>query len=156
MSVERLTLDTNILVYSVDGEAGLRHRLASEIIELAASCDCWLTLQAVSEFCTVVARKHLVPRTRTAILANSWLHLFPAVAASMAAIRLAIDGATEGNVSYRDALLIATAAEAGCTAIVTEDLTNGIILNGVRVVHPFTAEELPDRVRSLLGTDRTP
>jgi predicted nucleic acid-binding protein len=156
MSVERFTLDTNILVYSVDGEAGRRHRLASEIIELAASCDCWLTLQAVSEFYTVVARKRLVPRTRAAILANSWLDLFPAVAASSAAIRLAIDGATEGNVYYWDALLIATAADAGCSAIVTEDLTDGAIINGVRVVHPFTADELPDGVRSLLSTDRIP
>lgn len=156
MSVERFTLDTNILVYSVDGEAGRRHRLASEIIELAANGDCWLTLQAVSEFYTVVARKRLVPRTRAAILANSWLDLFPAVAASTAAIRLAIAGAMEGNVSYWDALLIATAAEAGCTAIVTEDLADGVTFNGVRVVHPFTAEELPDRVRSLLGSDRTP
>ena len=100
-------------------------------------------------------RKRLVPGTRAAILANSWLDLFPAVTASTAAIRLAIEGATDGNVSYWDALLIATAAEAGYTAIVTEDLTDGVILNGVRVVHPFTAEELPDRVRSLLGTDRT-
>jgi predicted nucleic acid-binding protein len=156
MNVERFTLDTSILVYSVDREAGRRHRLASEIIELAARGDCWLTLQAVSEFYTVVARKRLVPRTRAAILANSWLDLFPAVAASTAAIRLPIAGATEGNVSYWDALLIATAAEAGCTAIVTEDLTDGVTFNRVQVVNPFTAEELPDRVRSLLGSDRTP
>jgi predicted nucleic acid-binding protein len=48
------------------------------------------------------------------------------------------------------------AAEAGCTAIVTEDLTDGVIVDGERVVHPFAAKELPDRVRRLLGTDGTP
>ena len=82
MSDERFTLDTNILVYSVDGEAGRRHQIASEIVELAARCDCWITLQAVSEFYAVVARKHLVPRARAAMLAHSWLDLFPAAVAS--------------------------------------------------------------------------
>ena len=57
--------------------------------------------------------------------------------------------------SYWDALLFAAAAEAGCTAIVTEDLSDGELLKGVRVVHPFAAEdELPDQVRSLLGMDQ--
>ena len=44
---------------------------------------------------------------------------------------------------------------AGCTAIVTEDLSDGALLKGVRVVHPFaTGDELPDQVRSLLGMDQ--
>ncbi len=155
MSDERFTLDTNILVYSVDAEAGRKHRLASQIIELAVGRDCWITLQAVSEFYAVVARKRLIPRTTAAMLAHSWLDLFPSAAASEAAIRFAIDRATGGHVSYWDALLIAAAAEAGCTAIVTEDLTDGAQLKGVRVVHPFAAEEtLPNQLRSLLGMDQ--
>jgi predicted nucleic acid-binding protein len=64
MSDERFTLDTNILVYSVDGKAGRRHQIASQIVESAARCDCWITLQAVSGFYAVVARKHLVSRSR--------------------------------------------------------------------------------------------
>ena len=155
MSDERFTLDTNILVYSVDGEAGRRHQIASEIVKLAARRDCWITLQAVSEFYAVVARKHLVPRARAAMLAHSWLDLFPAAVASESAVRFAIDRATDGHVSYWDALLIAAAAEAGCTAIVTEDLSDGELLKGVRVVHPFaTGDELPDQLRSLLGMDQ--
>ena len=154
MSDERFTLDTNILVYSVDSEAGQRHQLASEIVELAAKRDCWITLQAVSEFYTVVARKHLVARAMAAMLAHSWLDLFPAAVASESAVRFAIDRAAEGRVSYWDALLIAAAAEAGCTAIVTEDLTDGAQFKGIRVVHPFATEGLPDQVRSLLGMDQ--
>jgi predicted nucleic acid-binding protein len=156
MSGERFTLDTNILVYSVDGEAGRRHELASQIVELAANCDCWLTLQAVSEFYAVVSQKRLVPKARAAMLANSWLDLFPAAVASADNARFAIDSATESRLSYWDALLIATAGQAGCTAIVTEDLADGSILDGVRIVHPFGAEELPTRVRSLLGINQTP
>ena len=155
MSGERFTLDTNILIYSVDGEAGRRHQIAAEIVEMAAKRDCWITLQAVSEFYAVAARKHLVPRARASMLAHSWLDLFPAAAASDFAVRFAIDSAAEGRVSYWDALLIAAASEAGCTAIVTEDLTDGALLKGVRIVHPFATGELPDQVRDLLGMDQT-
>jgi predicted nucleic acid-binding protein len=154
MSGERFTLDTNILVYSVDGEAGRRHHFASEIIELAANRDCWITLQAVSEFYAVVSRNRLIPQARAATLANSWLDLFPAAVASEDTVRFAIDSATMGHASYWDALLIAADAAAGCTAIVTEDLTDGSILGGVRVVHPFATEELPGDVRRLLGVDQ--
>jgi predicted nucleic acid-binding protein len=151
MSDERFTLDTNILVYSVDSESGRRHQLASEIVELSAKRDCWITLQAVSEFYAVVSRKHLVARTTAAMLAHSWLDLFPSAVASESAVHFAIDRSADGRVSYWDALLIAAAAEAGCTAIVTEDLTDGVQIKGVRVVHPFAAGGLPEQVRSLLG-----
>ena len=52
MSAEgaRFTLDTNLLVYSIDNVAGARHRLAREIVDRAVECECWLTLQALGEF----------------------------------------------------------------------------------------------------------
>lgn len=52
-----LTLDTNILVYSIDGAAGPRHEIARQIVSRAALRACCLTLQSVSEFFAVVTRK---------------------------------------------------------------------------------------------------
>ena len=40
---ERFTLDTNLLVYSVDATAGVRHLLAIEIVDRAIERDCCLT-----------------------------------------------------------------------------------------------------------------
>jgi len=50
MAVERFTLDTNILFYSIDRDAGIKQVMARRIIDLAIRADCRLTLQAVSEF----------------------------------------------------------------------------------------------------------
>jgi len=36
----RFTLDTNLLVYSVDRTAGIRHQLALEILNRAPDADC--------------------------------------------------------------------------------------------------------------------
>jgi predicted nucleic acid-binding protein len=148
----RFTLDTNVLVYSIDSAAGARHDLAAEIVDRAAEQACWLTLQSIGEFYAAVTRKGIVPRADAAAQANDWLEIFPSIGASIASVRRALDEAASGRASYWDALLVATAAEAGCIAIVTEDLADRATLGGVRVHHPFAVSGgIADPVRRLLG-----
>jgi predicted nucleic acid-binding protein len=134
---ERFTLDTNLLVYAIDSMAGNRHRLAREIVERAVRRDCWLTLQAISEFYAVVTRKGIVPPSDASAQSADWLDLFSCAAASESAVRTALADAAAGRASYWDALLLATAGEAGCIAILTEDLADGGALCGVRIHNPF-------------------
>ena len=137
MSGRRFTLDSNILVYAVDRSAGQRHLVAEALIMHAAERDCRLTLPAVSEFYAAVTRKRIVPARDAAMIAADWMELFPCAAASAEAVRLALDAAATGRAAYWDALLVACAAEAGCAAFLTEDLADGGILFGVRIVNPF-------------------
>jgi predicted nucleic acid-binding protein len=148
----RFTLDTNLLVYAIDTTAGTRHQLARDIVERAARLDCWLTLQAVSEFYSVVTCKKMVPPLDAAAQAVDWLELFPCAAASEAAVRTALADAAAGRASYWDALLLATAGEAGCAVILTEDLADGEEISGVHIHNPFAAAGgFTDRARQLLG-----
>jgi len=149
---ERFTLDTNLLVYSVDRSAGRRHRLSIEIIRQAARADCWLMLQAVSEFFSAVTRKRIMPRDRAAALAGHWLDVFPHAMASAHAVRTALADSVAGRAAYWDALLVATAAEAGCRLILTEDLADGTTFGGVAIHNPFAGPAgLTGRARGLLG-----
>ena len=124
-----------------------------QIIELAAFVDCWLMLQALSEFYAVATRKRFIPRERVVTLAKGWLDLFPAASASVGATRAALDAASAGRAPYWDALLVATAAENGCAAILTEDLTDGSILHGVRILNPFAGDTLAPAVLQLLTAE---
>jgi predicted nucleic acid-binding protein len=153
MSDERFTLDTNILVYSVDRAAGPRHARARDIVGRARLTACRITLQAVSEFYAVVTRKGLMPRAEAGRVAGYWLEVFPTVAASTAAVRASLATASSGSTSYWDALLVATAAEAGCTAILTEDMADGSILHGVRIINPFAGDAIPSAVLALLSQE---
>lgn len=153
MSAKRFTLDTNILVYALDRQAGDRHVLASRIIGEAVLADCSLTLQSVSEFYAAVTRKRLVPPAEAMAQAHDWLDMFPTVPASASAVRAALTTAAAGHASYWDALLVATAAEAGCTTILTEDLADGSLLLGVRVLNPFAGSDMSSEVRAILTTD---
>jgi predicted nucleic acid-binding protein len=153
MSVSgRITLDTNLLVYSVDVAAGLRYRLAIDIVRAAARADCVLTLQAISEFFSAVTRKRLMVRNQAAALAAHWLDVFPHTSGSADSVRAALADADAGRAAFWDAMLVATAAEAGCSVALTEDLQHGSTLRGVEIHNPFDpAGGLTDRARVLLG-----
>ena len=149
---ERFTLDTNLLVYAIDSAGGARHDAAGQIIQHAVRLDCWLTIQAVCEFYAAVTRKGIVQPPDAAAQAADWLDLFPCTAASEAAVRTALVDAAVGRASYWDALLVATAGEAGCRVILTEDLVDGADLSGVRIRNPFSPSGgLTEHARGLLG-----
>jgi len=150
MSDRRFTLDTSILVYALDRQAGDRHRLASRIIDLAVRADCYLTLQSISEFYAAVTRKRLVPVADARDQALDWLDMFPTVSASAGAVRSALTSAAAAKASYWDALLVITATEAGCGAILTEDLADGTVLSGVRIINPFAGTALSAEAEALL------
>lgn len=117
----------------------------------AARRDCCLTLQAVSEFYAAVSRKRIVTDALAAERAADWLTAFHCVAVSEQAIRTALPLAVAGRASYWDALLVATAAEAGCSVVLTEDMADGAVLGGVQIHNPFTnGSELTDLTRRLL------
>lgn len=153
MNADRITLDTNILVYSVDSRAGLRREIARHVIELATGCDCRLTLQAVSEFYAAVTRKNLMPRADAAAQAADWLELFPSLSASATAARSALAAASSGRGSYWNMLLLATAAEGGCGAVLTEDMGDGAVTEGVLIVNPFGGATLSPEAARLLGAE---
>jgi predicted nucleic acid-binding protein len=140
-----------VLVYAVDSASGTKHEAARQIVLAAARFDCWLTFQAVSEFYVAVARKRIVPAAQASERAADWLTAFRCVAISEQAIRHALPNAVAGRASYWDALLVATAAEAGCTLVLTEDMAHGAFLGGVQIHNPFAGENgLTDLTRQLL------
>jgi len=150
MSV-RFSLDTNILVYAADRDAGARHERALEIVDRATQRDCVVALQALAEFFHATTRKGLLPRKAAADQVRDWQILFPTVAADAAALARALDAAVDQTFSFWDALLLATVAGAGCTAIVSEDMHSGAAFAGITVVDPFAGDGLPEEVLRLLG-----
>jgi prevent-host-death family protein len=62
MTAERVTLDSNLLVYSVDNTAGIRNRLAARLVLECARIDCVLSTQSLSEFFHATTRKGKLDR----------------------------------------------------------------------------------------------
>lgn len=134
---ERFSLDSNILVYAVHRESDRRHDIAVEIVDRAIDCDCVLTLQSLAEFYTAVTRKNMASPDAAMAQVHDWMNLFPRQAASDSSLKSAIKAAQSGRFQFWDAMLLATADEAGCAIVISEDMAEGDKLGGVRVCHPF-------------------
>lgn len=151
MSVERYTLDTNVLVYAVDPSEGRKHGLAVEIVDRSVDLDCVLTVQALAEFVAVATRRSMKSRADAVAQARDWLQLFPVAAADARAIDAAYTAVEEGCFALFDALLLATARGAGCTVALSEDMQEGAALDGIIVRNPFIDRAPMDDLRPLLG-----
>ena len=136
----RFSLDTNILVYAIDRDAGDRHERSKEIMARAARHDCVLTVQALAEFFHATTRKTLLEPSRARDFVCDWLDVFHVTSADETALVDAMDAVEEHRLSFWDAMLWATARRIGCSAILSEDMQDGHRLGGVEIINPFAAD----------------
>ena len=147
MNAGRVTIDTNVLVYAVDREAGERHLRALRPVDAAVDWDCVLVLQVLNEFFAVATGKGKMDPAEAAASVEEWLRLFPVHAAGPGTLRHAMAAVREHRLSFWDAMLWATAREAGCGLLLTEDFQHGRVLGAVRFHNPFLEDGpilLPD------------
>jgi predicted nucleic acid-binding protein len=142
MSAERVTLDTNILIYSVDADAGGRQSQARELVRRTARhYDAFLTLQTLSEFFAAVTRKEKLSPSEAAAQVADYQKLFPVVAATPDSLRRAINAVQKHGLSFWDAMQWAVARQAGATLLLSEDFQHGRELEGVHFRDPFRVED---------------
>ena len=146
----RFTIDTNILVYAVDLDAGDRHRAAIDLIARTKGRDLVITLQALSElFRTLTARKR-VPPARVAAIIQTWRDTIPVVVADAGCLTDAMDYVVSAGWSFWDAMMLATARKAGCRILISEDGQDDRTIGGVTIVNPFRSDLSP-LLREALG-----
>lgn len=145
----RFTLDTNILVYAVDREAGTRHDGAKDIVARAAFRNCLLSVQSLAEFFHATTRKRLLEPQGARAFVRDWLAVFDTYQADPTSLADAMELSAEHRMSFWDAMLWAAARQAGCAVLLSEDMQHGFQLRGVRVVDPFRPDAASE-LQSLL------
>jgi len=155
--MSKVSLDTNVLVCAVDSRDKARRRHALAAIEVTFGLERILTLQALSEFYFVSTTKVGVSASAARIQLTDWQALFPVVTAKPATLLRAIDVHGARKLSFWDALLIVTCTEGGVTVLLTEDLQDEQVIEGVRCVNPFTrtAAQLTKLIRSPVTLSRS-
>lgn len=151
MSGERLALDTNVLAYAFDDLEPDRQARAREVIGRAArTARCILSVQSVGELHAVLRRRRLVPAAALAQSVRDLVTLFPIEGIAPADAELALSAAAAGQLSYWDALLIATVTRAGCSVVLSEDMQDGAKVAGATLRNPFLGPTLPETIAVLL------
>ena len=135
MSVE--FVDTNVLIYAHDGGAGQKHersvQLLSRLVEDGAGA---ISIQVLAEFYSAATRKLGIASQEAAeILADlgGWIIHRPGHADLLRAARFQ----RRYKMSWRDALVVTSAVESGCSVLWSEDLADGQRYGSVTVRNPF-------------------
>lgn len=137
MGVKRYTVDSNILVYAVDQDAGERHTLAVEVVDRCVELDCVLSLQALSEFFFVTTRKGKMPQEDAQAQIADWQQLFPVITPKTGTLNHAITAVRRHKLSFWDAMMWAVAKENGVSVLLSEDFQAGGRVESVRFQNPF-------------------
>ena len=130
-------IDTNVLAYMFDASSPSKQATAQSLV---AQVEFVTSSQVLGELYVTLTRKLAVkvaPETAAATIAE--LSNLPVIPVSGQLVGAAIDTASRFQLSYWDALIIETAALAGCTTLLTEDLNDQAVIRGVRIVNPFRA-----------------
>ena len=149
--IEKVFVDSNVLVYAHDADSGDKQRIAADAIaEILDARSGVLSIQVLQEFYNTVTRKlrSTVARHVARELLrgySSWtiqpLTADVVVAASFLEQR--------HQLSFWDALIVQTALLAGATKLLSEDLQHGRSIGGVMIENPFiSGTALPRRRRS--------
>ena len=135
-----ICFDSNILVYAVDRDAGARHVQATDLVERGIrSGSCIQPLQTLSEFFTVATRKIGIEGGAAAAFVEGWHAVLQIEPASFEDIVDAMRVVREHAMAFWDAMLWATARRIGVRALLSEDLQDGRMIEGVRIINPFAA-----------------
>ena len=132
-------VDTNILVYAEDRDAGSKHDIARDLVkDLWRSGEGVLSIQVLQEFYVNVTRKVRQPLSSDDALAIVEQYLTWRVVENTGDLLLAgIRLASALKISFWDALVIHAARVTRCDRVWTEDLNHGQRIGDLVIVNPF-------------------
>ena len=132
-------VDTNVLVYAHDASEAEKQPIARALLErLWAERRGTLSTQVLQEFYNAATRKLAIPMTRSEAreivgLYSAW----PVVVIVPSLILTASRVEEEHQLSFWDALVIEAARVAGAQRLVTEEMQDGWVIEGVHIENPF-------------------
>jgi predicted nucleic acid-binding protein len=134
----KVFVDTNVLVYAYDNDAGSKRQTAQEVLlSLRQDRSGALSMQVLQEFYNTVTRKLAtpVPRDKARVIVDRFTHW--CVETTPEEIKRAFQIEDEARINFWDAMIIAAAIRSGATRILSEDLNPGQTIAGIQIENPF-------------------
>ena len=134
-------IDTNVLVYAeapYGARAGVR-----ELLKACPRDRTFVPAQALGELYDVLVQKSRVERALAKSIVGGWTSVFNVVETSAAVLDAGLELASEHRLQIWDSTILAAAASAGCSLLLTEDMQDGFHWRGVTVVDPFAENRSP-------------
>jgi len=136
---DKVFVDTNVLIYAYDVDAGLKHRISKALLQkLWSERTGVLSMQVLQEFYVNVTRKIPRPITKTSARSIVSSYAVWCTDTTTAEISTAFRIEDEAKIGFWDALIVAAARKSGAVRILSEDLNAGQSIAGILIENPFT------------------
>ena len=130
-------LDTNILLYAYDLDAGIKRERALEIVEQG-----WKQLGQTAVSVQVLQELHVnmerrgIPRLEIHQLVRDYT-LWPVVDNTLSLLQGGIAEQSRWQLSLWDSMILAAARSSGASQLITEDFSHGQNYGGIKAINPF-------------------
>lgn len=134
----RVFVDTNILIYSVLNDGSVKGARADAIVGAGPV----VSVQNLNEFANVALRKLHMPSDAVRDALDRIRALCPGpLSITLATHESALALVRRHGFSFYDALLVASALDAGCNVLLSEDMHDGLVVAGALTIrNPFRAD----------------
>jgi predicted nucleic acid-binding protein len=135
----KVFVDSNVLVYAHDGDAGVKQQQAASLLKELWESGCGrLSTQVLQEFYTNVTQKIKRPLARSVareVIRNYgiWVEYFITPSTVVRASEIS----ETWMLSFWDSMILAAAEQNSAEELLTEDLNHGQVIAGIQVVNPF-------------------
>lgn len=132
-------MDSNVLIYAHDIDAGRKHHIAKSLLqELWQDRSAVISTQVLQEVYVNVTQKIASPvspaKARHVLSAYlAWQVELP----SPESVLQASEIQERHRLSFWDAMIVLSASQGGTSVLMTEDLNHGQLVEGVRIHNPF-------------------
>jgi predicted nucleic acid-binding protein len=124
--------DSNVLLYLVSGDTAKADRAEAAVARGGA-----ISVQVLNEVCNVARRKMRMSWGETHLLLATLRNLLTVHPLNLETHEKGLDLAERYGLSTFDAMIAASALNAGCNTLLSEDMQHGMALDELRIVNPF-------------------
>ena len=147
-----IAFDTNVLIYAEDAsDRGERHARAAALLARLANTGAIIPVQVLCEFVNVCRNKAVVPLDLAVGKVGNYQLLFETPPTEVADVQKAALVAVRYKLQFFDALIVTVAARFGADALLSEDMQDGLEIEGLRIINPFNPanREAVDRLLAI-------
>jgi predicted nucleic acid-binding protein len=133
MTSNRIAADSNILLYLHDKSDKRKRDIAKNIL----SDNPKISTQVISEFINVARRQLDMPKADIVAYCADLLKDCEIIQVSYDTLTNAAALIQRYGFQIFDSIIVASALEANCTILYSEDMQHGLVINKLTIVNPF-------------------
>jgi predicted nucleic acid-binding protein len=134
MSAGEVFFDSNVLVYLTDTESGKAGRTEDLLAEGGV-----ISVQVMNEFANVALRKVRLSWSETRDFLDTFRATLEIVPLTLETHERGLSLAEQYQLNVYDGMIVAAALIAGCATLYSEDMQDGMVIDGLTVRNPYAA-----------------